>query len=79
MKNKEKKDEVTMTLVGYYEKLPKPVAPKTKFVTDISVMCHVTATTVRNWVKGKVKPNDPEHVKILVAATGISAENLFSK
>jgi hypothetical protein len=66
-------------LKSYYENLPKPEAPKTKFVTDMSVLCNVTSTTVRNWVKGKVKPNDPEHVKILVAATGISEENLFIK
>ena len=69
---------VNQSLASFYENLPKPIAPKTKFIIDISLKCKVTETTVRNWVKGKVKPNNPEHIRILAQATGLTADSLFA-
>jgi len=77
---KEKKDlNVKQTLTEFYDSLPRLEAPKTKFVSDIANMCDVRETTVRNWVKGKVKPSDPNHVKILEKVTGIDSKSLFAK
>jgi len=72
------KTNVEQTLTSYYKGLPKPKAPKTEFIEGIATLCSVTSNTVRNWVKGNVKPNDPEHIRILIKVTGIKEENLFN-
>jgi len=66
-----------MTLTGYYEGLPTATAPKTEFVKKIAEKCNVNEATVRLWVKGKTKPDNPDHVEILSIETGIEKEELF--
>jgi len=68
-----------MNLSNYYEQLPTVNAPKTEFVSRVARLCGVNDATVRLWVKGKTKPNNPEHFDILAEETGIDKENLFAK
>ena len=68
-----------MNLTKYYEQLPTANAPKTEFVSRVAKRCEVNEATVRLWVKGKSKPNNPEHLDILVEETGIDKDNLFAK
>lgn len=68
-----------ITLQGYYAKLPEATYPKSDFIKEVANRCNVTATTVRNWIKYGMKPNNPEHIRILVDYTGIPAENLWNK
>jgi len=68
-----------MNLTNYYEQLPTAKAPKTEFVSRAAKRCNVNEATVRLWVKGKSKPNNPEHFDILAEETGIDKENLFAK
>ena len=66
-----------MTLRGYYKSLPDPTYPKKDFIHEVSTKCNVTLTTANNWVKYGIKPNNPEHVRILSEMTGIPADNLW--
>ena len=68
----------SMTLKGYYNRLPEPTFPKKDFVKEVADKCNVTQTTARNWIRYGIKPNDPEHIRILSQITGISPENLWN-
>ncbi|MEI6755026.1 MAG: XRE family transcriptional regulator [Paludibacter sp.] len=68
-----------MNLQGYYQNLPEQIAPKTDFIREIAEKCEVGEPTVRLWVKGKTKPANPEHVKVISTVTGIPEEMLFSE
>ena len=68
-----------MTLRSYYDSLPAPVAPKTAFINKIAVMCGVNTATVRQWVKGRAFPSDPNHYAVLARETGIESEKLFDR
>ena len=78
MKN-ETIESKSQSLTSYYENLPRAVQPKTDFVERISKLCGVNTGTVRLWVKGKTKPENEEHIAILVKETGIESEQLFCK
>lgn len=67
-----------ITLQGYYRSLPDATYPKSDFIRDVATKCCVTETTVRNWIKYGMKPNNPEHVKILSEMTGINSGNLWN-
>lgn len=67
----------SMTLRGYYKSLPEPTFPKRDFVQEIATKCNVTLTTANNWIKYGIRPNNPEHVRILSEMTGISPEDLW--
>lgn len=64
-------------LKKFYEDLPRVIAPKTEFVNKVAARCGVNAATVRLWVKGKVKPSEPEYMIILSEETGIEIDQLF--
>jgi len=66
-----------MVLTSYYDGLPKLSAPKTDFVRELARRCGVIEPTVRLWIKGDSKPNNPEHIKILSELTGIPEQKLF--
>lgn len=66
-----------MTLRGYYKSLPDPTFPKKDFILEIATKCHVTLATANNWIKYGIKPNKPEHIRILSEITGIAPENLW--
>lgn len=66
-----------MTLKGYYKSLPEPTYPKKVFLNTIAEKCNVTIATANNWIKYGIKPNNPEHVRILSEITGISPECLW--
>lgn len=68
-----------MTLRGYYKSLPEPTFPKRDFIQEIAIKCNVTLTTANNWIKYGIKPNNPEHIKILSEITGISPEHLWTE
>lgn len=68
-----------ITLEGYYERLPKATYPKSDFLIGVASRCGVTVTTVRNWIRYGIKPNNPEHVAILSEMTGIDACNLWNR
>jgi hypothetical protein len=63
----------------YYQSLPEQIAPKTDFIRTIAEKCNVGEPTVRLWVKGKTKPANPEHVKLISVETGIPEDMLFSE
>lgn len=75
----EKKDENlrSMTLKGYYEKLPDANYPRTEFVNRIIARTGKSVQTVRNWVIYGMKPKKTEHSQILSEETGIPVENLW--
>lgn len=66
-----------ITLKGYYSQLPGANHPKTDFVNEVAMEAGVSAATVRNWVKYGMRPQNREHIEILVRKTGIPAENLW--
>lgn len=66
-----------MTLKGYYERLESATYPKTEFVNRVAFRTGATASTVRNWIAGRTKPEKPEHIQVLVEVTGIPAEELW--
>ena len=68
-----------MTLRGYYKSLPEPTFPKRDFIQEIAIKCNVTLTTANNWIKYGIKPNNPEHIKILSEITGIPPEHLWTE
>lgn len=67
----------SITLRGYYKSLPEPTFPKRDFIQEIATKCNVTLTTANNWIKYGIKPNNPEHIRILSEITGIAPENLW--
>ena len=67
----------SMTLRGYYKSLPEPTFPKRDFIQEIATKCNVTLSTANNWIKYGIKPNNPEHIRILSEITGIAPENLW--
>lgn len=66
-----------MTLKGYYLQLPNANHPKTDFVNELAMEAGVSVATVRNWVIYGMKPQNKNHIEILVRKTGIPAENLW--
>ena len=66
-----------ITLRGYYKNLPEPTFPKRDFIQEVASKCNVTLTTANNWIKYGIKPNNPDHVKILSEITGIDPEYLW--
>lgn len=66
-----------ITLEGYYEGLEIATYPKTEFVNRIAFLTGATTSTVRNWIKGRTKPDKPEHIQILSEQTGIPVEELW--
>lgn len=63
-----------MTLKGYYKNLPVPTHPKKRMIQDLAKLCDVTDTTVRNWIKYGLRPNNPDHIIIISKYTGISPD-----
>ena len=66
-----------MNLKEYYENLPHSSAPKQEFVRELATACNVTETAVRNWIKGRARPAEQEHVDYISQVTKIPAEDLF--
>lgn len=66
-----------MTLRGYYVALPNASHPKTDLINEIAIEAGVSHATVRNWVKYGMRPQNREHIEILVRKTGIPAEDLW--
>ena len=66
-----------MTLKRYYKRLPEPTYPKKEFVNALAEKCNVTMATANNWIKYGIKPNNPEHVRIISEMTGILPEHLW--
>ena len=67
-----------MTLNEYYMNLPTQRSPKTDFIRKIAGLCDVETATVRNWVMGRRKPVNPEHIKIICKVTHLKEEELFN-
>lgn len=67
-----------ITLSGYYKGLPESTHPKTEFMNEIIKRTGVSFTTARNWVIYNMKPNNPDHIKVLSEITGIPIENLWN-
>lgn len=66
-----------MNLKEYYENLPHSSAPKQEFVRELASACNVTETAVRNWIKGRARPAEQDHVDYISQVTKIPAEELF--
>ena len=66
-----------MNLKEFYENLPHSSAPKQEFVRELATACKVTETAVRNWIQGRARPADPDHVNCISKVTKIPAEELF--
>ena len=66
-----------ITLQSYYDKLENATYPKTEFVNRVAYLTGKTTSTVRNWISGRTRPDDPAHVQILSEQTGIPAEELW--
>ena len=66
-----------MNLKEFYETLPQSSSPKMEFVRDLTKHLGVTETAVRNWIKGRAKPADKEHIEYISKVTAIPAEELF--
>lgn len=66
-----------MNLKEYYENLPHSSAPKQEFVRELAAACRVTETAVRNWIQGRARPAEPEHVKYISEVTKIPEKELF--
>lgn len=78
--NKKKSGKMKkITLKGYYKNLPEGTFPKRDFVNEAAVDCKVSTATVRNWIDGRTKPDNPEHVKYLSKKTGIPVEDLWKE
>ena len=75
--NKNGKKSKKITLRGYYKQLPEGTFPKRDFVNQTAVDCKVSTATVRNWIDGRTKPDNPEHVKYLSEKTGIPEDQLW--
>lgn len=77
---KEKSENVPkMTLLGYYETLPEASYPKTDFVNKVAKEIGVSNATVHNWIHGKTKPMNHEHILKLCSITGLKENELWKK
>ena len=80
VRNEEKTRNVQkMTLKGYYLSLPNASHPKTDLINEMAIEAGVSAATVRNWVIYWMRPQNRDHINILVRKTGIPAENLWEE
>lgn len=70
-------DFAKITLKEYYSALPKVVYPKTEFIRRVAEECHVSESTVRNWIRFGWKPADSANANKLSEITGIPVERLF--
>lgn len=77
MANKMDENSQDLTLMGYYESLPKSSYPKKDFVSLIMRECDVSYTTARNWVKGHTRPMSNKQIAVLSEITGIPKEELW--
>lgn len=68
-----------MTIVNYYQSLPKAISPRAEFVRDIVINCNVSEITVRQWLSGRFTPGEKEHRDYIAKKTGIPVEELFPK
>lgn len=75
-KEKEEKTQ-NLTLMGYYEGLPKSSFPKKDFVLRIMQECDVSFATANNWVRGVTKPKTEKQKERLSEITGIPKEELW--
>ena len=66
-----------MNLKEFYENLPHSSAPKQEFVRELAAACKVTETAVRNWIHGRARPAEQDHVNYISQVTKIPAEELF--
>ena len=78
MANSFNEKEQKMTLKGYYYSLREPVSPRRKLILDIMQKCNVVETTAFNWIMGRSKPDNPNHLEILTELTGIAVEDLWT-
>lgn len=77
-RNEEKaKNERKMTLKDYYLSLPNASHPKTDLINEVALETGVSAATVRNWFLYGMRPLNRKHIDVLVAKTGIPAEDLW--
>jgi hypothetical protein len=67
------------SLAEYYEGLPPRTSPKTEFVKEIVASCNVDQCTVKQWIRGKATPANPDHRRLLSKVTGIPEEELVPK
>lgn len=72
-------NSLNMTLEGYYKSLPEATYPKSNFIIEVAHRCGVTVTSVRNWIKYGIRPNNPDHIKIISEITGIPEAELFKR
>lgn len=63
----------------YYERLTRPICPRKEFIKGIALRCGVGEVTVRNWVLYGMRPQNPQHIKMLSEMTGIKEEDLWGK
>lgn len=77
MANKSEEKKQKMTLLDYYENLPKSSYPKKDFIQRIMSECDVSFTTARNWTKGHTRPMVDWQIKKLSEITGIPKEQLW--
>lgn len=78
MANRNEEKNQKITLKGYYDDLPDASCPKTEFVNRLANLCHTSATTVRNWIRGVAKPKKEWRIDIIARETGISKECLWN-
>lgn len=67
-----------MTLMDYYNSLPKQTSPKSDFIREVAQRCDISEATVRWWLRGQFKPSRKEFYRILSEMTGIPEDNLFA-
>lgn len=77
MANKSEEKKQKMTLLDYYENLPKSSYPKKDFIQRIMSECDVSFTTARNWTKGHTRPIVDWQIEKLSEITGIPKEQLW--
>ena len=77
MANKNEEKSQNLTLLGYYENLPKSSYPKKEFIQRIMTECDVSFTTARNWTKGNTRPITEWQIEKLSEITGIPKEQLW--
>lgn len=77
MANKNEEKNQKMTLLDYYENLPKSSYPKKDFIQRIMSECDVSFTTARNWTKGHTRPIVDWQIEKLSEITGIPKEQLW--
>ncbi len=78
MENSFNKKKSKISLKGYYDGLPNPVTPQRQLIIDIMQKCNVVESTAFNWVKGRSKPDNPNHIRILSELTNIPEQDLWT-